>query len=175
VWRSGLNLGIVLLLSGAALLVLASSLLAADDSVNLSIDPAPDTSSTTPVSLVGVTSSFDLENQPELKHSPHKSVLLSTILPGLGQVENGRWAKASAFIVVGSLLVTKVIVESERADRYLYLSRTATSDTEAEIYYERYSTHFDRRDRLIWWAVGFWVYNMLDAYIDGHLFAFTRQ
>ena len=170
-----MKLGFVLLLSGVALLVLASSLLAADDSVNLSTDALPDTSSTMPVSLVGVTSSFDLENQPELKHSPRKSVLLSTILPGLGQVDNGRWAKASAFIVVGSLLVTKIVVESERADRYLHLSRNAASDTEAEIYYEKYSTHFDRRDRLIWWAVGFWVYNMLDAYIDGHLFAFSQQ
>jgi hypothetical protein len=169
------NPGIVLLLSGVALLLLASSLLAADSTAVLNASPLPDTTSTMPISLVGVTGSFKLDEEPDLKHPPYKSVLLSTILPGLGQANNGRWVKASAFVVVGSLLVTRVIVESERADRYLYLSRSATSDAEAGIYYDAYSTHFDRRDRFIWWAVGFWIYNMLDAYIDGHLFGFSRQ
>lgn len=167
--------GVTILLSGIALLLLASSLLADDGSVALDDVSAPDTAAVMPVSLVGVNSGFDLENQPDFRHSSAKSVFLSSVLPGLGQAENGRWAKASAFVVVGSLLVTKIIVESERADRYLYLSRNATTDEEAEAFYSEYSSHFDRRDRLVWWAVGFWVYNMLDAYIDSHLFGFSRQ
>jgi hypothetical protein len=165
----------VILLSGIALLLLASTLLADDGSTQVDEASLPDTTTSMPISLVGVGNSFHLENEPDFKHSPEKSVLFSTILPGLGQAQNGRWAKASAFVVVGSLLVTKVIVESERADRYLYLSRQATTNEEAEAYYAEYSSHFDRRDRFMWWAVGFWVYNMLDAYIDSHLFGFSRQ
>jgi hypothetical protein len=165
----------VFLLSGIALLLLASSLLADDGTTEVDEATRPDTTTTMPISLVGVGNSFHLENEPDYKHSPQKSVLFSTILPGLGQAQNGRWAKASAFVVVGSLLVTKIIVESERADRYLYLSRGATTNDEAEALYGSYIDHFDRRDRLIWWAVGFWVYNMIDAYIDGHLFEFSRQ
>jgi hypothetical protein len=165
----------VFLLSGIALLLLASSLLADDGSTEVDEATRPDTTTTMPISLVGVGNGFHLENEPDFKHSPQKSVLFSTILPGLGQAQNGRWAKASAFVVVGSLLVTKIIVESERADRYLYLSRQATTNDEAEALYGSYLDHFDRRDRLIWWAVGFWVYNMIDAYIDGHLFEFSRQ
>ena len=166
---------IILLLSLMALLLLASSLLADDGSLSFDERTSPDTSSASPVSLTGVTTSFSLERQPEIKHSPGRSVLYSAAIPGLGQANNGRWAKASAFIMVGSLLVSKIVVESERADRYLYLSRNATTDEDAEAFYDEYSSHFNRRDSYIWWTVGFWLYNMLDAYIDGHLFGFSRQ
>ena len=170
-----MNAVTVILMSGIALLVLASSLMADDGSPQVDESALPDSSSTMPASLVGVRSSFDVENRPPPKYSPGKSVLFSSILPGLGQAENGKWAKASAFVVIGALLVTKIVVESERADRYLYLSRNAPTDQEAEALYGEYSTHFDRRGRFVWWTVGFWIYNMLDAYIDGHLFAFSRQ
>ena len=170
-----MKLGMIMLLSGMALLALASSLLADDGSRDIDDSQLPDTSSAAPIALVGITASYDLEDEPDFKHSPEKSVLFSAILPGLGQANNGRWAKASAFVIVGSLLVTKIAVESERADRYLYLSRSAVTDEEAEAFYDEYTSHFNRRDSYIWWTVGFWLYNMLDAYIDGHLFGFSRQ
>jgi hypothetical protein len=166
---------IVLLLSLGALLLLASTLLADDGSFNFDESTSPDTASASPVSLTGVTTSFSLEKEPEINHSPRRSVLYSAALPGLGQANNGRWAKASSFVVIGSLLVTKIFVESQKADRYLHLSRNATTLEEADALYDDYSRHFDARDRLIWWAVGFWAFNMLDAYIDGHLFGFSRQ
>lgn len=166
---------IILLLSLLALLLLASSLLADDGSRSIDKETFPDTTAASPVSLAGVTSSFSLEKQPEIKHSSARSVLYSAALPGLGQANNGRWAKASSFVVVGSLLVTKIFVESQKADRYLHLSRNATTLEESDALYDDYSRHFDARDRLIWWAVGFWVFNMLDAYIDAHLFGFSRQ
>ncbi len=170
-----MRLGLTVLLSGVALLLLASSLFADDGSMEASKDSLPDTTTASPISLVGITRDYGLENEPDFKHSPRTSVLYSTIVPGLGQARNGRWAKASAFVVVGALLVANTIVESDRADRYLHLSRNATSVEEAEAYYADYSRHYDARDRMIWWTVGFWVVNMLDAYIDGHLFAFSRQ
>jgi hypothetical protein len=167
--------GLVLLLSGIAVLFLASSLLADDGGSAAYRSSLPDSMTANPGSLVGVRPKFDIEEMPEIRHSPMKVVLFSTAVPGLGQAANGRWAKASAFIAVGSLLVSRALVESERADRYLHLSRSATTDEEAQIYYDRYSSHFDRRDRFVWWAISFWVYNMLDAYIDGNLFGFSRQ
>jgi hypothetical protein len=170
-----LRLEIVLLFGLLALLMWASSLLADDGSVDLNEASIPDTSSSSPASLTGVTPGFSLEKPPDMRHSVFRAVVYSTALPGLGQADNGRWVKASAFVVVGSLLVSKVFVESQRADRYLHLSRNATTNEEAEALYGDYSHHFDARDKMIWWAVGFWVFNMLDAYIDGHLFGFSRQ
>jgi hypothetical protein len=170
-----LRLEIVLLFGLLALLMWASSLLADDGTLNLDEESMPDTSAAAPASLAGVTPSFSLEREPEVAYSPRRSVLYSAALPGLGQARNGRWAKASAFVVVGSMLVSKVFVESQRAEHYLHLSRNALTVEESDAYYDEYSRHFDARDRLIWWAVGFWVFNMLDAYIDGHLFGFSRQ
>ena len=170
-----MRIEIVMLFSFMALLMCASSLLADDGSSGYDLDSIPDTSSTTPVALTGVTAGFSLEEEPPIHHSPGRSVLYSAAVPGLGQAQNGRWVKASSFVVIGSLLVSKMFVESQRADRYLYLSRNATTIEDSEAFYDDYSRHFDARDRLIWWAVGFWVFNMLDAYIDGHLFGFSRQ
>jgi hypothetical protein len=170
-----LRVEIVLPLSVLALLMLASSLLADDGSLNIDGVSTPDSSTTAEASLTGVTTSFSLEKEPEIRHSPRRSVLYSAALPGLGQAQNGRWAKASSFVVVGSLLVSKIFVESQRSDRYLHLARSTPSYEESEAFYDEYSRHVDARDRLIWWAVGFWVFNMLDAYIDGHLFGFSRQ
>jgi hypothetical protein len=164
-----------MMLTGIALLLGASSLLAADGTAQANPDTLPDSTSVSPPALTGIRGSYNIETESAIRHSPMASVFLSTILPGLGQARNGHWAKASAFVVVGSLLVTKAIVESERADRYLYLSRNAPTQSESDRYYAEYQTHFDRRDSLVWWAVGFWVYNMFDAYIDGHLFGFSRQ
>jgi len=167
--------GLILLLSGIAVLCFASSLLADDGASAVYESSLPESTAANPGSLVGVRTKFELEEVPELDHSPVKMVLFSAAVPGLGQAANGRWAKASAFLALGALLVSKALVEGERADRYLYLSRNATADDEAQTYYDEYSSHYDRRDRFVWWAAAFWVYNMLDAYIDGHLFGFSRQ
>jgi hypothetical protein len=166
---------LTILLTGAALLLLANSLFADDGSVEASRDSVPDPVSNSPISLVGITRDYGLEQQPDFKHSPRTSVLYSTIAPGLGQARNGRWAKASAFVAVGALLVASTVIESDRADRYLHLSRNATTPEDAEAYFADYARHSDARDRMVWWTVGFWILNMLDAYIDGHLFAFSRQ
>jgi hypothetical protein len=167
--------GLVFLLSGIALLLLASSLLADDRGAQIGTSALPDTSPPSPGSFVGVRPNFRLEEVPKIKHSPLRSMLFSAVAPGLGQATNGRWAKASAFIAVGSVLVSRILVERDRADRYLYLSRTAASEEEALDYYSEYSSHYDRRDRFVWWGVAFWVYNVFDAYIDGHLFGFSQQ
>lgn len=127
--------GLILLLSGLAVLFLASSLLADDRAPTACRSSLPESTSANPGSLVGVRPSFDLERMPELDHSPVKTVLLSTAVPGLGQAANGRWAKASAFIALGSVLVARALVESEQADRFLHLSRNAATDQESRDYY----------------------------------------
>ena len=167
--------GLVFLLSGLAVLVLASSLMADDRSPRIDRSDFPDSSEVMPAALVGVRPGFRLDEVPTFSHPPIKSVLFSAVLPGLGQAYNGRWAKASAFIAVGALLVSRMAVERDRSDRYLNLARTAQTDQEYDDFYGKYSRHFDLRDRYVWWAVTFWAYNLFDAYIDGNLFGFSRQ
>ncbi|MFZ1946022.1 MAG: DUF5683 domain-containing protein [bacterium] len=167
--------GLIFLLSGTAILLLASALLADDGQPSLDKSGLRDTSAADPGSMVGVRPSFSLEESPKARHAPLKAVLFSTAVPGAGQAWNGRWLKASAFVAVGALLVTRIAVEADRADRFLYLRGATTGGESDDYYYDRYSTHSNRRDQLVWWAIVFWAYNMFDAYIDGHLFGFSRQ
>jgi len=170
-----LRLGLVFLLSAIAILILASSLLADDRSPRIDKSDLPDTSSAMPADFSRVHPSFRLDQGPELRHPPLRGVLFSTVTPGLGQAYNGRWAKAAAFIMVGAVLVSRIVVESDRSDRYLHLSREALTEEASLAYYDQYSTHFDRRDRYVWWTAVFWAYSMFDAYVDGQLFGFSRQ
>ena len=170
-----MRLALLILLGGLGLLVVATSLFADDGSAALKAEIPADTTDTSPVAFTGTLNRFDLESHLQSKPNPWKSVFLSGIYPGLGQLNNGSWAKSTAFIVIGSLLVANIVVESQRANRYRDLTLTSGDEDEAAYYYGRYSSHLDRRDSFTWWTVGFWALNLLDAYVDGHLFSFSRQ
>ena len=169
-----MRLALILVLGGLGLLLLATSLFAGDGATTVKPEIPADTSRVSPVAFTSSLNRYDLESHLEHKPSPWKSVLLSGIYPGLGQLNNGSWAKSTAFIVIGSLLVANIVVESQRADRYRNLS-IGSEDDEAAYYYDQYSSHLERRDSFTWWTVGFWALNLLDAYVDGHLFSFSRQ
>jgi hypothetical protein len=163
------------MLGGLGLLVLAGSLFAGDGSASVEAGIPADTTHTSPVAFTSTLNRYDLESHLQRKPNPWKSVFLSGLYPGLGQLNNGSWAKSTAFIVIGSLLVANIVVESQRANRYKDLMIGSDNDEDAAYYYDQYSSHLERRDGYTWWAVGFWALNLLDAYIDGHLFAFSRQ
>ncbi len=168
-----LKFWLLLIFCAIGLILVASALFADDRSVDFSTQTKPDSLSSPMALLPGVGTNY--LDEPGLHRSPTRSVLLSLVFPGLGQARNARWAKAAGFIVIGSMLVAKVAVEEQRSRRFLELSRSTYDDAQAEEFYNLYIRHFDRRDRLIWWTVGFWLYNLFDAYVDGHLFGFSRQ
>ena len=170
-----MRLVLILVLGGLGLLLLATSLFAGDGTTTVEQEIPADTSRTSPVAFTSTLNRYDLESHLKYKPSPWKSVILSGIYPGLGQLKNGNWAKSTAFIVIGSVLVANIVVESQRADRYRNLTIGSEDDDEAAYYYDQYSSHLDRRDSFTWWTVSFWALNMLDAYVDGHLFSFSRQ
>ena len=170
-----MRLALLLLLGGLGLLVLATSLFADDGSAAMKAELPADTTEAGPAAFTSTLNRFDLESHLHSKPNPWASVFLSGLYPGLGQLKNGSWAKSTGFIVIGSLLVANIVVESQRADRYKDLTMAAEDEGEAAYYYDRYSSHLDRRDSFTWWTVGFWALNLLDAYVDGHLFSFSRQ
>jgi hypothetical protein len=169
------RLALLILLGVLGLLVVATSLFADDGSAALKAEIPADTTETSPAAFTSSINRFDLESHLHRQPNPWKSVFFSGIYPGLGQLNNGRWAKSTAFIVIGSLLVANVVVESQRANRYRDLTFESQDEQEAAYYYGQYSSHLDRRDSFTWWTVGFWALNLLDAYVDGHLFSFSRQ
>jgi hypothetical protein len=169
------RLALVFILGMLGLLVLAGSLFAADGSASVEAEVPADTTRTSPVAFTSSLNRYDLESHLQQRPNPWKSVFFSGLFPGLGQLRNGNWAKSTAFIVIGSLLVANIVVESQRANRYKDLSMSADNEDDAVYYYDMYSSHLDRRDGYTWWTVGFWALNLLDAYVDGHLFSFSSQ
>lgn len=90
--------------------------------------------------------------------SPTGAVIRSTLVPGWGQMYNGKWLKA--LIVVGT--------EAGLAGNAMLMnSRMLNSNTPDEREFYQY-----HRGTFVWWFVGIYLLNILDAYVDAQLFEF---
>lgn len=84
--------------------------------------------------------------QRSVQKSPQIAVALSFV-PGGGQWYNGYPLKASILFGVGAGLATWRLQERAPAIK----------------------------EKLSWWLVGLYIYNLIDAYVDAHLVGFTQQ
>ena len=94
---------------------------------------------------------------PEEK-SPTVAVLRSAFVPGWGQWYNGQKLKAALVLGVELGLVGEIVY-------YHRLVVKSSSDWEREFYE-------DWRSRFLWWLLAAHIVNMLDAYVDAHLWDF---
>lgn len=128
---------------------------------------------------------FDEDSGPQIPpdslqtHSVKKATLMSLCLPGLGQIYNGKWWK-TPFVYAAIGVPTFLAVENHEQYRhyldafYNRLDDDANNDyelqyTEANLidlqdYYRR------RRDLMILIAAVGYGLNILDAYVDAHLY-----
>ena len=91
--------------------------------------------------------------------SPRGAVLRSALIPGWGQWYNGQ--KLKALLVLG--------VELGLAGNSVYFNQLAvqsTTDWEREFYQ-------NNRSQYLWWFLGVYLLNLLDAYVDAHLWDFA--
>jgi hypothetical protein len=114
------------------------------------------------------------------KHSPLKATLMSTALPGLGQIYNGKWWKVPiVYGAFGGLIYSSVWNDSKRSTfRSAYLLRVdddpATVDEFDGVYSDanlRELVDFYQRNRdlsLIFTGVVY-ALNIIDASVDAHL------
>jgi hypothetical protein len=107
--------------------------------------------------------------------SPRSSLFMSAVLPGWGQVANGHPMKGAVCFAAGAGLLGRILIEGRRADLALERARASTDNAEYLHYYGQYADHFGNRDDAVWWAVFFWLYAMLDAYVDAHLVGFDEE
>ena len=90
--------------------------------------------------------------------SPSGAMVRSALLPGWGQLYNQKGLKA--LIVLG--------IEGGLAANAAHLnSRALSSATEDERQFYK-----ENRNETIWWFFGFYLLNILDAYVDAQLFTF---
>ncbi len=115
--------------------------------------------------------------------NPKKAMLLSAILPGLGQAYNRRYWKIPivwAGIGFTSYLIVKNKREYARFDR-AYRARYDDDPNTIDTEFPRYSNEaiyrirqaYDKNVQLAWiWTGAVYVLNIADAFVDAHLSSF---
>jgi hypothetical protein len=111
-----------------------------------------------------------------MKRSPWLAVGLSAVLPGAGQFYNGSYWKVPVILgLAGYLGYQYYDTDKKYRDFRDQYSASQTSenpggDANLKFYREFY---FNQRNDFVWYFVIVYVVNLVDAYIDAHLFDFT--
>ena len=106
--------------------------------------------------IIIISFSFGQEIDSTKLKTPKKAALWS-ILPGGGQVYNGKYLKAGIIITLESLAIWQSI---ENGHNY-------KGDNSNDLY-------LINRNKYAWWAFFVHVYGMLDATVDRHLEPFNQ-
>ncbi len=111
------------------------------------------------------------------KHSPKKAALLSAACPGLGQIYNKKYWKLPIIYVGFGALAYSINLNQVKYKKYLYDLKDSYNSTYTGVYttdqlsslqhyYHRY------RDLSVIGAAALYLFNIVDASVDAHLFTF---
>jgi hypothetical protein len=109
--------------------------------------------------------------EPIPSRNPTGALLRSAVLPGWGQFYNDEYAKGILLGAASTGLLTWLLMENGAANS----ARDDFEETGDPAFEQDYETHKQRRLDLIWYTSAAWLYTMLDAYVDAHLFAFDIE
>ena len=111
-----------------------------------------------------------------MKKSPWLAVGLSAVLPGAGQFYNRSYWKVPIVLGLAGYLGYEFYANDKKyrdyRDRYAASQTTEIpgGDPNLKFYREFY---FNQRNDFVWYFTIVYVINLIDAYIDAHLFDFT--
>ena len=94
--------------------------------------------------------------------SPKKAFALS-LVPGLGQVYNGKWIKSA--LIIG-LEVSSFMAWRLNLDRY--------NKYDSNNFPLRKYRYLEKRNKYAWWMGIIYIYSMIDAVVDSHLHSFDH-
>jgi hypothetical protein len=111
------------------------------------------------------------QRQWERKKVPRLAMLSSALLPGLGQVYNGRRLKVGILVGFMSFYTGNVIINWQKhkfheAQRDLLTPGTSAWENQNSLSL----FHEERAIDFMWWAGATWLIGILDAWIDAHLY-----
>ena len=183
--------------SGAARLVLVSLAIAASLMVGSALaqtpsvpdddDPKPNAA---PPDTAGAIAPVPVTPPPESqpappdttkrRASPFKVMLRSTVLPGWGQMYNGKPLKAAVIVAGEGFLVYKALdelsKENDAIDRLnALLAQDPNNDAAIEDAQDDKEKHYNLKINYIWWAAVVHLLQMADAYVDAHLRDFNAD
>jgi len=109
-----------------------------------------------------------------LPKNPTKAALLSTFIPGAGQVYNEKYLKAGIYVGIQATLVGVALHYDKQYKKY----QGKISDKSDPFYdynYVKYKDAYEYRQSFIFWVATSVFLSTLDAYVDAHLINFTEK
>lgn len=110
-----------------------------------------------------------------MKKSPLKAVLLSAALPGLGQYYNESYWKIPIVALAGGYFGYEIIHQNniflDYKEQYIASQTPENPNGNQQILVTR-NFYKDQRDKFIFYFGIFYVVNLVDAYVDAHLYDF---
>jgi hypothetical protein len=112
----------------------------------------------------------------EMKKSPWKAVILSAILPGLGQAYNESYWKLPIVALVGGSLGYYFFYNNSKYLDYrdLYTNSQTPANPYGDDRYKRLRESYrDARDQNLLYFAMFYLVTLADAYVDAHMYDFN--
>ena len=116
------------------------------------------------------------ENSPSdtvfvMQKSPWGAVVRSAIIPGLGQFYNESYWKIPVIWSVGALFISGWVYNNNLYKDYKNLFIESGNNT----YLSYRDFYRDQRDNFAIYLVLLYILNLVDAYVDAHLYDFTIE
>ncbi|MFH1687390.1 MAG: DUF5683 domain-containing protein [bacterium] len=116
-----------------------------------------------------------MNTEAHLTQKPTTALLKSLVVPGWGQVGNGRYVKAAFFAGLEGLLVGAAFNFRSQANEAWDDYAAATDSTKQIALYDYYDDRKTKRNRYTWFAALTMFVSMFDAYVDAHLSGFPLR
>jgi hypothetical protein len=107
------------------------------------------------------------------RKSPKVAMYSNAVLPGLGQVYNGRRIKTALMVAAASYYIGNIWLSQKSAQRYAATRDNLPPDAPGRsiLFYNRLiSFNKEQAKDYLWWSAAVWVIGILDAWIDAHLY-----
>jgi len=111
-----------------------------------------------------------------MRKNPWKAVALSAIIPGLGQFYNQSYWKIPIIAGLGGYFGYEIISNNNKFNDYKdrYADSQTTTNPDGDPVLRNYREFYrDQRDQFILYFIFLYVINIVDAYVDAHLFDFS--
>ena len=97
------------------------------------------------------------------KQKNPKQAFVFSLSPGMGQVYNGKWIKS---VLIIGFEVTSYLAWQDNIKKY-----NEYDDNNYPLKRHRY---LEKRNKFAWWIGIIYVYAMIDAVVDAHLYSFDQ-
>jgi hypothetical protein len=126
--------------------------------------------------FINDTNKLEVNALPKLDYkSPGKAAIYSAALPGLGQFYNESYLKIPVIYGVGAFFLYEYLSYDKKFNDYSnrFDMSITTDNPNGNNYYKTYREYYrDQRDAFLWYGGFLYLLNVLDAFIDAHLYSF---